>query len=45
MQNRESTQNHGNALQFAGLVFGVALTVAWVAVLLYALRWTIDYLI
>jgi hypothetical protein len=35
--------NRGNALQFASLAFGVALTVAWVAFLLYALYWAIDY--
>ena len=37
-----SMLNRGNAL-ICGLVFGGALTVAWIAFLAYALHWAIDY--
>ena len=43
-RGRVSSSMAGNALPFVGLVFGGALTVAWVAFLVYVLYWAIDYL-
>ena len=40
-----SMLDRGSALQFAGLAFGVALTVVWVVFVFYAIHWAIDHLV